>query len=109
VDTERTGTTKESGAIRGRQRGEVPLFGGVREGRVPVEVVGEFVVEDSGADLEQEVGTARGPTHLLLVDHAFADHLVDGRLDERGGDGLAGPMTLAVVGPVLLNVSPGAK
>jgi hypothetical protein len=32
-----------------------------------VEVVGELVVEDAGADLEQQVGAARGPAHLLFL------------------------------------------
>jgi hypothetical protein len=32
-----------------------------------VEVVGELVVEDSGADLQQRVSTAWGPAHLLLL------------------------------------------
>jgi hypothetical protein len=36
----------------------------------------------------------------LLFDHAFADYLVDGGLDERGGDGLAGAAAFAVVGLV---------
>jgi hypothetical protein len=27
------------------------------------------------------------PAHLLFFDHTFADHLVDGGFDERGGDG----------------------
>src|SRR5450756_2827823 len=55
----------------------------------PVEVVGELVVEDPDTDLQQEVRAARGPAHLLLLDHALADQLVDRGLDERGRDGLA--------------------
>src|SRR5664280_1476296 len=43
----------------------------------PVEVVGELVVEDPDTDLQQEVRAARGPAHLLLLDHALADQLVD--------------------------------
>jgi hypothetical protein len=61
-----------------------------------VEVVGEFVVEHPGADLEQH--TAWRPSHLHLLNRSFADDLVDGRLDERGGDGLASPVTLPVIG-----------
>ncbi len=33
------------------------------------------VVEDAGADLEEEVGAAWSPAHLLFLDHAFADDL----------------------------------
>ena len=51
----------QTGTKRGRLRGEVLLFGGVSEGRVPpVEVVGEFAIQDPGADLEQETGANRG-------------------------------------------------
>ena len=52
---------------------------GVGEVGVPAaEVVGQVVVEDPGADLEQQVGAAGGPAHLLALDHALGDHLVDG-------------------------------
>src|SRR5664279_5845048 len=63
-----------------------------------VEVVGELVVEDAGADLNEQMGTAWGPAHLLLLYHALADHLVHCGLGERGGDGLAGAAAFAVVG-----------
>ena len=46
-------------------------------GAPAVEVVGEGVVEDAGADLEEEVRSSGAPAHLLLFDHAFADDLVD--------------------------------
>ena len=36
------------------------------------EVAGELVVEDVGADLDQEAGAAGCPAHLLLFDHALA-------------------------------------
>ena len=36
------------------------------------EVAGELVVEDVGADMEQEAGAAGYPAHLLLFDHALA-------------------------------------
>ena len=38
------------------------------------------------------------PAHLLLLDHALADDLVDSGLDEGTGDGLPTPIPLAVVG-----------
>jgi hypothetical protein len=40
-----------------------------------VEVTGEQAVEDPGADLQEQAGAAGGPAHLLLIDHALADHL----------------------------------
>jgi hypothetical protein len=63
-----------------------------------VKVVGELVVEDAGADLEQEVGAAGCPAHLLFFDHALADDLVDRGFGERGGDGLASTLAFPVVG-----------
>jgi hypothetical protein len=63
-----------------------------------VEVASELVVEDAGADLEQEVGAAGCPAHLLFLDHAFGDDLVDRGLCERGGDGLASTVAFPVVG-----------
>ena len=41
---------------------------------------------------------AGAPAHLLFLDHAFADDLVDRGFDERGGDGLAGESAFPVVG-----------
>src|SRR5664280_1804217 len=96
--TTRQGERDNLGELRGR---------GMAVGRSgerwvpPVEVVGELVVEDPDTDLQQEVRAARGPAHLLLLDHALADQLVDRGLDERGRDGLAGPVALAVVGDPL--------
>src|ERR1700737_865649 len=48
------------------------------------------------------------PSHLPLLDHSLADDLVDGRLDERGGDGLAGPVTLPYLGiePAFVSMYP---
>jgi hypothetical protein len=63
-----------------------------------VEIAGELVVEDPGADLKQQVRTAVCPAHLLFFDHAFADDLVDCGLDERGGDGFPGAAAFSVVG-----------
>ncbi len=62
-----------------------------------MEVRGELVIGDVGADLEEVVGSAWGRTHLLRFDHAFADDLVHGGLDEGAGDGLPGAVTLPVV------------
>jgi hypothetical protein len=56
---------------------------GYEVGVPAVEVVGEGVVEDSAADLEELVGASWCPAHLLLLDHASADHLVDRRLGGR--------------------------
>jgi len=49
----------ESGTSWGRSCGQRLSVGGVGELGVPaVEVVGELVVEDTGADLQQQVGAA---------------------------------------------------
>jgi hypothetical protein len=33
-----------------------------------VEVAGELVVQDADANLQQQMGAARGPAHLLFLD-----------------------------------------
>src|SRR5216683_3766011 len=68
------------------------------EGWVPaMEGVGEVVVQDACADLEQQVSASGCPAHLLLLDHPLADDLVDGGLDERARDGFARSEAFAVV------------
>src|ERR1039458_5221127 len=62
---------------------------------------GELVVEEAYADLEQEVGAAGCPAHLLFFDHAFGDDLVDRGFGERCGDGLASTLAFPVVGDPL--------
>jgi len=57
----------------------------------------EFAVEDGAADLEQEISTASGPAHLLLLVHASVDQEVGSTFDDRGADPQAGAMTLGVV------------
>jgi len=43
-------------------------YGPVAAAGVPAaEVAGELVVKDAGADLQQQVGAARGPAHLLSL------------------------------------------
>src|SRR5450759_2342785 len=39
----------------------------------------------------------RRPAHLLFLDHALADHLVDRRLDERARDRLPIAIALAII------------
>ena len=54
-------------------------------------------VEHLSADLQQQVGTAWRPLHLLLLDHPFAHHLVNCRLNEAGADPLSIPIPLSIV------------
>ena len=51
------------------------------------------------------MGTPQSPLHLLLLDEASADHLIDGRFYERGADGFALPSALAEVGNELAVVA----
>ena len=52
--------------------GQRLVIGGVGESWVPASVVlGEGVVEDAGAYLEEQVCSAGAPAHLLFFDHAF--------------------------------------
>ena len=65
------------------------------------------VVQDTRADLEQQVRTPRGPPHLLLLDHPLADHLIDRRFRKRRRDPLAVARPIPVIrdeGPVGLDV-----
>src|SRR5689334_9910513 len=57
----------------------------------------ELTVDDGAADLEQEIGAAAGPAHLLLLVHAPVDQEVGGAFGDRGADPLTGMMTLGVV------------
>src|SRR5689334_12777027 len=57
----------------------------------------ELAVDDGAADLEQAIGAAAGPAHLLLLVHAAVDQEVGGAFGDRGADPLAGAMTLGVV------------
>ena len=57
----------------------------------------EFAVEDSAADLEQEVGATTGPSHLLGFVHAAVDQEVGSAFGERGTDPQPGAMALGIV------------
>ena len=48
-----------------------------------VDVVVELAVEDAGADLEEVMGTGRGPSHLLFLHHPFRYDTVHGGLGCR--------------------------
>jgi YD repeat-containing protein len=79
--------------------GGVPGWLDVRlQARVPTLENGpEIVVQDLSADLQQQVRSPRSPTHLLLLDHPLADHLVDRRFRERRRD----PLAVAIPVPVV--------
>jgi hypothetical protein len=51
-----------------------------------------------GPDLQQKVGAALAPAHLLFFHKPFADHLVDGRFCEPGRDGFSLPVPFTVIG-----------
>ena len=59
-----------------------------------MKVASELVVEAAGAGLEQQVSAAGRPAHLLFLNHALADDLVDRGLGERGGEGLTRAVAL---------------
>ena len=59
------------------------------ECRIPATESGaQVLVEDPRMDLQQQVGSAWTPGHLLLLHHPLADHLIHGRFHECRGDGL---------------------
>src|SRR5690349_23009116 len=57
----------------------------------------ELAVDDGAADLEQEIGAAAGPAHLLLLVHAPVDQEVGGAFGDRRADPLTGAMALGIV------------
>src|SRR3954468_20432508 len=57
----------------------------------------ELAVDDGAADLEQEIGAAAGPAHLLLLVHAAVDQEVGGAFGDRRADPLTGVMPLGIV------------
>src|SRR5689334_21394601 len=57
----------------------------------------ELAVDDGTADLEQEIGAAARPAHLLLLVHAPVDQEVGGAFGDRRADALAGAMPLGIV------------
>ena len=70
----------------------------LRPGVPAVEVAGELVVEDAGADLEQEVGAAGRPAHLLLLTMRLLMTWLTADSVKRGGGGGDG-LTRAVAFP----------
>ena len=63
----------------------------------PLEQGAGDAVEGSGSGLQQHVGAAPGPLHLLALGKALADHRVDRALGYRRRDALASAEPLAVV------------
>src|SRR5260370_26169145 len=57
----------------------------------------QILVKHLRPGLQQKMGPAQRPLHLLLLDESFADHLVDRRLHEGRADGFPLPSTLAEV------------
>src|SRR4051794_24945796 len=90
----------------GSSQGPPRLWGSGRQGQTGDEVGfrfgleqlsepgAELAVDDSASDLEQAIGAAAGPAHLLLLVHASVDQEVGSTFDDRGADPQAGAMTL---------------
>lgn len=56
-----------------------------------------IVVEDLGTDLQEKVSATGRPLNLLFLDHPFAQHLVDCRLDKAHGDTLAAAIPFSII------------
>src|SRR5919199_161269 len=86
---------------RGRSGGERGVAGGLvlegERGVPPAEGGREVAVERPSPDLEQEVGARGRPLHRLPLGEALAEQRVDQRLDEGGGDRLAGSTPSGVI------------
>jgi hypothetical protein len=57
----------------------------------------EFAVEAGTTDLEQEIGAAAGPSHLLGFVHAAVDQEVGRCFGQRGADPQTGTMAFGIV------------
>src|SRR5689334_3795908 len=57
----------------------------------------ELAVEGGAADLEQEIGAAAGPSHLLRFVHAAVDQEVSRTFGERCADPQTGTMAFGIV------------
>ena len=57
----------------------------------------QILVEDPRPGLQQKMGPAQRPLHLLFLDESSADHLVDRRLHECRANRFPLPSTLAEV------------
>src|SRR4051794_33580120 len=66
--------------LRGLLRGRLGI--GLHSGVPALEPRPQVLVQDPRPNLQQPMSPQLGPAHLLLLDHALADHLVDGRLRE---------------------------
>jgi len=62
-----------------------------------LEVGSQLLIEHTGSYLQQPMCAVWCPPHLLFLDEAFAEHLVDRRFDEPSGNRLAVPMTISVI------------
>ena len=61
------------------------------------EYIPKLIIQDTGADLQQQVGTLLASAHLLFFDHPLAHKLVNGRFHKGCGEGLAISLTLNVI------------
>lgn len=57
----------------------------------------QIAVQDVDSDLQQEMGAALGPAHLLFLDEPFGDDLIDRRLHEAGRNAFATAIPFTVV------------
>ena len=57
----------------------------------------ELAVEAGATDVEQEIGAAAGPSHLLRFVHAAVDQEVGGAFGEQCADPQTGTMAFGIV------------
>jgi hypothetical protein len=68
------------------------------EPRIPLPECGlPVTIQDPRPDLQQQMGAALRPGHLLLLAEALADYLIDRRFHEAGANPLSGPVALPIV------------
>ena len=97
-------STKKSG-VSGDCRKRVGRLFGPKIGIPGSESVLPRIVQHLSAYLQEQMSPLGGPLHLLLLDHALTEHLVDRGLGETGTDPLAISIALPIVNDALCIVS----
>src|SRR5262249_59357322 len=99
------GDRKKPGELCGSRT----FFGIAAKSRIPlVELVSEFFIQHSRPYLQEQMGAATTPAHLLLFHESLAYHLIHGRFDKCCRDRLtSSPQFTIVRNPLLIvfNVS----
>ena len=86
------------------QRDRLIVVCGAEASIAMTEGVLKRIVQHGCSHVEEGLHRRPAPAHLLLLDEALGEELIDRRLDESGGDPLAASISLAIVLQLLENL-----